>query len=164
MDLQEYYKFQPNDYYDDGFHYETGKWFMDLIKEFEHEFNKKFPYYFANYLFANSSTMLIINKAMDLNSDISSGMDLIDGEINLDANLEIEKYSRIGTVYAIGSKITTNEDEPIFLVIDDEIANGLILLKYISDDDSKDFEILPPVNKDDRINISKTQRISVTNK
>ena len=153
MQTEEYYKFQPKDFNQHGFHVETQQWFMDLIKEFEEEFHKKFPHCFANYLFANNATMMRINQAMDLDSDESSGMDLIDGEVNLETNLEIEKYSEIKTIYAIGSKIKENEDEPIFLVLNNKIADGLILLKYIPDSESEDIETPIPVNERDLIKI-----------
>lgn len=40
-------------------------------------------------------------------------------------------YSKRKTIYAIGSEIEQNKDEPLFLVIDNEITDGKFILKYI---------------------------------
>lgn len=159
MQLQECYKYQPKDFDDSGFHHITEQWFMDLITEFEKDFHEKHPHCYANYLFSDNSTMMLINKAMDLEPNESSGMDLIDGEIDMEANFEIESYSNIRTVYAIGSKLEMNEDEPIFLVISEEISNGLILLKYIPDNESEDPENELPLSEDDIVTENNRERI-----
>lgn len=140
MFFQEYYKYNPKDFDRQGFNTKNNQWFMDLIGEFEHDFNDKFPTCYANHLFANHVTMEIINHAMDLANNESSGMDLFDGEVNLDANLAIEEFSYESTVYAIGSKIEENEDEPIFLVVNDKLSDGLILLRYIDDNEIDEIE------------------------
>jgi hypothetical protein len=145
MTLEDYYEFQKNEFDEEGFHIDTEQWFIDLIGEFEIEFHIKFPNHYANYLFANSFTMIVINRAMALHRDESCGMDLIDGNIDLETNLEIEKYSEIKTTYAIGSRIKSIEDEPIFLVLDDKISDNTILLKYISDDENEDDEVTKPL-------------------
>lgn len=147
MYLQEYYNFENKEYDKEGVHIKTRKWFLILVAEFEEDFHEKFPHCFANYLFANYSTMLIFNRAIDLDINERSGMELIDGEIDLDANLEIEKYSNKKTVYAIGSRLEENHDEPIFLITDDRITDGLLILKYIPDSDSEDSEIEMPVGE-----------------
>jgi hypothetical protein len=153
MLLQEYYKFQTKEFDDNGFHHTTNQWFMDVLEEYEVDFHRKHTHFYANHLFSNSLTMLLINKAIGLDPDESGGMDLINGKVDLETNLEIEKYSEIKTVYAIGSKLEENEDEPIFLVIDDNIPDGVILLKYISDDKSEDVEIQSPVKNDDKMKV-----------
>jgi len=43
-------------------------------------------------------------------------MNLIDGEIDLDTNLEIEEHSERITVYAINT--SWDMDEPLYLIID----------------------------------------------
>jgi hypothetical protein len=140
MTAEEIYKFNNNNFKKTGFHSETGQWFLDLIAEFETKFHNKFPDFYANHLFANNSTMKIINKAFNMDDDENCGMELIDGEVDIDINLEIEKFSDTKTVYAIGSKITENEDEPILLVTNDNLQEGMLLLKYISDDEDMDKE------------------------
>ena len=149
MTAEEIYKFDNSNFKKTGFHSETGQWFLDLIAEFETQFHNKFPDFYANHLFANNSTMNIINKAFNMDDDENCGMELIDGEVDIDTNLEIEKFSDTKTVYAIGSKIIENEDEPILLVTNDNISDGILLLKYISDDEDFDDEkVLAPVLKD----------------
>lgn len=153
MYCQEYYKFKKEDFDKQGFHTKTEQWFMDLIGEFEQDFHERFPTCYANHLFANHATMELINRAMNLDDDESSGMDLIDGEVDLDVNLEMEEYSDTSTIYALGSKIEENEDEPIFLVINSKLSDGLILLKYLDDDDGDGMEepVDEPIHKSERI-------------
>lgn len=145
MFYQEYYEFKPKYFDQQGFHVETQQWFLDLIGEFEKDFHYKFPDRYANHLFANHSAMKLIDKAMNLDEVQSSGMDLIDGEVDLDANLEMEEYSETKTVYAIGSRIAEKEDEPIFLVISEKLPNGIVILKYVDDDESD--EVQEPVRE-----------------
>lgn len=154
MLYQEYYKFKNKDFDHKGFHIKTQQWFMDLIGEFEHDFHNKFPKCYANHLFANHTTMAFINLAMDLADNESSGMDLIDGEVDLDANLAMEEFSDETTVYAIGSRLAKNEDEPIFLVINDKLSDGLILLKYLDNDDDDEMEepVDEPILKMETVN------------
>jgi hypothetical protein len=87
---------------------------------------------FSNCLYGNFSTMQLIKHCLDLENQEDCGMELIDGEVVLDKNLEIEKHSKRQTVYAIGSKFDL--DEPIFLINDDDLVDGMALLKYVPDD------------------------------
>jgi hypothetical protein len=50
--------------------------------------------------------------------------------------LTIESHSKRQTIYAIGSKL--DEDEPMFLIIEDSMVDGMIVLKYIPDRDNED--------------------------
>jgi len=145
MIIQELYNFPKTKFNNQGVNTETGQFFLELIEEFERDFHDNHPICFANHLFANSSTMILFNQSLDVNEDENCGMDLINDEIDLDANLAIEEFSELQTIYAIGSKIKHNEDEPIFLVVNDKISDGTIVLKYIPDDDSEDIEIPEPI-------------------
>lgn len=145
MTIQELYNFPKTKFNNQGVNIETGQFFLELIEEIERDFHNNHPICFANHLFANSSTMILFNQSLDAEEDENCGMDLINGEIDLDANLAIEEYSELKTIYAIGSKIEENEDEPIFLVVNDKISDGIIVLKYIPDDDSEEIEISEPV-------------------
>ena len=84
--------------------------------------------------------MNLFNQALDMEENQKCGMDLIDGRVDLETNLEIETYSEIQTVYAIDSEIEENKEEPVFLVIDDKIGDSKIKLKYLPDDDSRENE------------------------
>ncbi len=152
MVLQEVYSFEMHNFDDEGVNIETDQYFMELIGEYERDFHEKHPTYFANYLFANDSTMNMFNKALDMEENQKCGMDLIDGEIDLETNMEIETYSDIRTVYAIGSEMKENE-EPVFLIIDDKIGDGKIILKYIPDDDNSKENETPEIVVNDRIKI-----------
>ena len=65
-------------------------------------------------------------------------MELLDGEIDIDKNLAVEKHSKRTTVYAIGSTVQDNSDEPLFLVRDEDMADGMVILKYIPENDDED--------------------------
>ncbi|MBN2634835.1 MAG: hypothetical protein JXR61_01100 [Prolixibacteraceae bacterium] len=145
MIIHELYNFPKNKFNAKGINTETGQFFLELIEEFERDFHTKHPTCYANHLFANSSTMILFNQSLDAEEDENCGMDLINAQIDVDANLAIEEHSEIKTIYAIGSKIEQNEDEPIFLVVNDKISNGTIVLKYIPDDDLEETEIPEPV-------------------
>jgi hypothetical protein len=137
MQIQETYNFSAKDYNEEAFDVTTGEFFLELISRFENHFHDNHPFCYANYLFANSSTMFLFNRALDLAPDELSGMDMIDGKIDIEVNLEIEKFSKTKTIYAIGSNIKENEEEPLFLVINDKLTDGTIILKYIPDNDSE---------------------------
>jgi len=135
MVISEIYNFQLNQYDKEGVNTETGVYFMLQIKEWEIDFHKKHPLYFANTLTANTSFMILLNHCLDLGTHEQCGMDLIDGEIDLDANLEMESHSDVQTIYAIGSEIEENSEEPILLVVNDSLPDGTVVLEYSPDDD-----------------------------
>lgn len=76
-------------------------------------------------------------------------MELIDGEIDIETNFEIENYSNFKTVYAIGSRLKDNEDEPILLLKSEKLSPEILLLTYIDDDDEEpDLEPIPEDTKE----------------
>ena len=143
MILQEMYRFQENDFYKTGQNAKTELLFTELINQFEMEFNKKYPFCVPNYLFANYSVMQII-KTCTMNHDASPeetnydiedyGMDLLDQnmEVNFDINLKVDKKSSRHLVYAISS--SKDEEEPLFLIIDENVYPNTLVLKYITDE------------------------------
>lgn len=139
--FEEKYYFIRKDYNKDGFNINTGVFFLDYIGDCENDFYHKYHFKCANCLFANVSTMYLIKCCLYTDEDDDFGMDLIEGKINLDANLEIEKHSKRKTTYAIGSKVKGNEEEPLFLIIDESLADGEFVLKYIDEDSGKDDKI-----------------------
>jgi hypothetical protein len=145
--FSETYYFTRGDYNKDGISYKTGILFTDFIGECEHDFYRKYFFQCANCLFANSATMYLIKSCLCVGEDEDFGMDLINGEINLSANLEIEKYSRRPTTYALGSKIKCNKDEPLFLIIDENVLDNEFNLKYIDENNESHQEEIPvPAN------------------
>jgi hypothetical protein len=143
---QEIYRYQRTKYTTEGIHTEDGSFFLETIKEWERDFHNKYPYCYADYLFANNSTMFLLNRRFDLSETETCGMDLIDGQIDLSTNLEIGKYSAVETTYAIGS--AHNEDEPLMLVIDDKLPDSVVILKYLPENDCAVVELPIPVEKD----------------
>jgi exonuclease V gamma subunit len=86
--------------------------------------------------------------AEDDDENVDFGMDLIDGEIDIDTNLAIEKYSNVQTVYAIGSQFHEDEDNPLFLIKNDKLAENVLVLKYVSDDENdNETENIPVLDK-----------------
>jgi hypothetical protein len=71
-------------------------------------------------------------------------MELIDGEIDIDTNLAIEKFSEERTVYAIGSQFHDDEDNPLFLIKNDNLSEEILVLKYVPDNgEEEDAELMP---------------------
>ena len=145
--MQELYKFDKLEFNSEGISEKTGLLFLEYILQWEQDFHKKYPHLFANYLFCNQNTMNILNRSMDLNQNESCGMDLINDKIDVDAHFEMERYSKRKNIYAIGSMIESNFDEPIFLVCDDKCYDGTVVLKYISEGNNEIEENFPPVDK-----------------
>jgi hypothetical protein len=136
MHVQKTYTFNPVNYNSKAIHVYSRKFFTETIGEWESDFHKTFPHCFSNYLFGNMNTMNLIGRCLDLQKNQVVGMELINGCVDLDANLKIEDYSPYQTIYAIDSNLVTeNPDEPLFFIIDHEIADGVVILKYIPDDD-----------------------------
>ena len=140
--VEQHYKFNRMDFNDDGANSKDGKLFITLVREWEVDFNERnFPF-FSNYFFGNASTMILLQNCFVLEPDEDFGMDLIDGKIDLDTNLEIENYSKRRSTYALGSM--NDEDEPLYFIRDERMVDGMVILKYIperDDDDTVDPKI-----------------------
>ena len=147
--MQQLYRFTQQDYDLKGFK-KDGKLFSDTIGEWEIEFNKEFNPYCANYLLGNSSTIKLLSSCF---SSIESSEFGIDGQFDLETNLKIDEHNKKEIVYAIGQ--TLNEDEQLFLVIDNEVSDGIVILKYISDDDDEITDPIEPVNKRSKVKVLK---------
>ena len=143
--LEQTYYFNKIDFDKDGINKYDNKLFLNLIHEWDKDFNERYSPFFANYVFANDSTMILIKKCMESNTNEGYGMDLINGDIDLDTNLKIESYSKRKTVYGLGSKLNGNKDEPLFLIIDEKIGDDTVIYKYVPDDDTDDIEPEIPI-------------------
>ena len=134
--------FKKLDFTTDGTQILSGKWIYELQREWEAAFHNKFNPYFANILEGHPLAMHRLTRFMD-GGEISGydfGMELIDGEIDLDTNLAIEKFSYTKTVYAIGSQFHDDEDNPLFLIKNENISDEILVLKYVADDDATEEE------------------------
>jgi len=138
--MQETYRFNKNDFDENGFNKLNGNLILDFIKDCEKDFHKRFSLFYANNLFANYSTMKLIKLA--LNTKEHCGMD---AEFDFDINLKLEDSADIKTIFAIGT--AGDEDEPLFLIKDNSMNDGLLILKYIKDDDTENIEPEIPVEK-----------------
>ncbi len=134
--VEQHYKFDRMDFNEVGAHSQDGKLFITLVREWEVDFNERYFPLFSNYFYGNASTMILLQNCFVLEPDEDFGMELIDGKIDLDTNLEIENYSKRRTTYALGSK--NDEDEPLFFIRDERMVDGMAILKYIPERDDDD--------------------------
>lgn len=139
--------FKKADFTNDGTHITSDKFFLDLQRDWEELFFNKFRPYFANVIEGHPAAMQRLTHFWEGDKpEYDFGMELIDGEIDLDTNLEIEKFSETKTVYAIGSQLHDDEDNPLFLVKNENISDEILVLKYVSDDDEpEEYVVNVPV-------------------
>lgn len=145
MQFQKSFYFESDDYDHNGMNkFNPEVLFIYKIKEFEKEFIEEYTRKMAaNHLFANPKTMLLIERCFQLDTNETFGMEIINGEVDIETNLKMEEHSENETTYAIGSFL--DESEPLFLVIDDDMFDNQLLLKYVSDSEEEVDEIVPVV-------------------
>lgn len=136
MTMEQHYKFNQGEFNKDGFNVNDGGFFLEQLEKWEIDFHARFSPYYSNCLFANYSTMKLITNCLNLDPNEECGMDLINGEIDIDTFMKIDKHSKTNAVYAIGSQL--DMDEPMLLLNDEEVADGMLVLKYIPDIDDGD--------------------------
>jgi len=152
MSINKKYYFKKNDYNQDGFHKTKDDYlFLDFIRECESDFSQEYYPFFGNGLFANLSTMNLIKSCSNFDDNEIIGMESLDGEVDIDLNLKLENESELRTVYAIGSSIKGKEDEPVWLVVDDNLTDSEIILKYVPDDGNEDEKFVPSPKEKIRI-------------
>jgi hypothetical protein len=134
--------FRLEDYSSDGTHLSTDRFILDVQIDWEEAFHNKFNPLYANVIEGHPSAMLRLTRYMDAGeeTEYDFGMEPINGGIDIDANIEIDKHSRYNTVYAIGSRLAGRDDEPIFLLKNDGLREDILLLKYVPDDDDEETE------------------------
>ncbi len=132
--------FKKNDFSIDGTLILSGKFIYDLQRDWEESFHNQFNPFYANVLEGHPLAMKRLTLYMEggNESDYDFGMELIDGEIDIDTNLEIEKFSEEKTVYAIGSQFHDDEDNPLFLVKNDNLSEDILVLKYVPENDDEE--------------------------
>ena len=119
----------------------------DELRNFEWDFFEahRLP---ANHLFASAATMLRLEQSFVLPAGERFGADLMpDGSINMEVNFQIEAHSAYTTVYAINSAI--DDEEPLFLIIDPNMVDARVVLKYIPDEDD-DIDFPDPTEPEER--------------
>lgn len=134
--------FKKLDFTPDGTHISSGKWIYELQREWETVFHNQFNPFYANVIEGHPVAMHRLTLYMDggETTNYDFGMELIDGEIDVDTNLAIEKFSAQQTVYAIGSQLHEDDDNPLFLVKNDNLHDEILVLKYVPEDEDTEEE------------------------
>lgn len=136
--------FKKSQFTNSGTHISSGKYLLELQRDWEKEFHRQFHPYYANVLEGHPAAMKRITNYLEGDhSKYDAGMELIDGEMDIDTNLAIEEFSESQTIYALGSQLHDDEDNPIFLVKNESLAEDILILKYVDDDESEEAEPLP---------------------
>jgi hypothetical protein len=141
--------FKKTNFSPDGVNLLDGKFILDIQSEWERDFHNKFNPYYANLLTGHPLAMKRLTEYMatddptDLNADF--GMELIEGQIDIDTNLAIEKFSQTQTIYAIGSRFQ-DDDEPIFLIKNEHLSEDVLVMSYYSDSEEEDEMESVPVS------------------
>lgn len=160
-EITETYQFNPEEFDLNGRRTADGITFRDVIKGFEQDFHSRHSVEYALNLYANSSAMHLLEKSCNADAHLTYGMDLTQGRVfnpveDPHINHEIEKYSRLITVYGIDSAYMTEYDEngypiineesgiyPLTLLIDNSMPDGKLRLSSPSiDDDGEEEETI----------------------
>ena len=141
MVIQEYYRYSPLDFNEEGINPKTGECFADLIGRWEHHFHEKYPVFYATHFFAGPPAMLLLKSSLEHEEHEDFGMELFDGRIDMERHFLIDEHSRRTTIYALGSFLQENAGEYMYLIRDDSIKEGRVILKYIQDSEEGDEEV-----------------------
>ncbi len=140
--------FKKNDYTPSGTHIASGKFIDEMQRDWEAVFYNQFKPYYANVLEGHPAAMLRLTRYWEGDKpEYDFGMEQIDGGIDINTNLEIENFSNTQTVYAIGSQLHNDEDNPLLLVKIENLSEEILVLKYVPDDDETNEEERIPVNE-----------------
>lgn len=136
--MEKLFYYKRLDYGESGFHKSRGDYnFLDFIFDCEKEFHREMKPLYANIMCAGSATFTLL-KSTFRDDFLEFGMESIDGEIDMELNEKLDKYSSKATVYGLGSRMDFNFGEPIWLVTDDNFPGECFSLKYKPDDDDDD--------------------------
>ena len=166
MEIKRTYCFSPRDFDINGKRVSDGIPFREILKGFEYDFHSRHSNYYALFLFANMQTMLLLARSCNANKNMIYGMDLIgvDGDFEPNINHRIEEASNKKNivVYGIDSAfmpldengISRIDEEkmiyPLTLLIDNNLNDGILHLKYLDDDNTNDDEdCVTPINVDE---------------
>ena len=140
--------FHSSDYADDGMQKASGKFIMEMLREWETTFHHQFFPVYANVLEGHPLAMARLSRYFDggKNEGFDFGMDLIDGEIDIDANMEMDDHSESTMVYAIGSQIHDDEDEPLLLVKNEALKDDILVFRYEDENDGNGDDVPVPEN------------------
>lgn len=147
--------FRKTDYSAKGTNLKSGNNIFEDQEQWEESFREKFNPLYANVLEGHPLAMKRLTDYYDFDpsKNYDFGMELIDGEIDIDTNLEIEEFSEYETIYAIGSRILLDDEgdgEPIFLVKNDNLSEDILVLKYVPDDEDDEDSDRTEVPSDEK--------------
>ncbi len=134
--MEHHYKFNKWDFNEDGTNIKDGSFFLDVIGNWERDFHDRLAPFFSNCLVGNASTMILVKNCFITEPNEDCGMELINGDLDIETNIKIGKCSKRQTIYAVESHL--DKAEPLFLVRDDDIVDGMVILKYVPDSDEAD--------------------------
>ena len=166
MEIKETYHFLPRDFDINGKRVSDGNHFREILKEFECDFHARHSNYYALFLFANTQTMLLLSRSCNAKENMIYGMDLIgvdsDFEPNINHLIEEASNRKNIVVYGIDSAFMLPDkngipkiDEekmiyPLTLLIDNNMKDGMLYLKYLDDDNENGEDCLIPINVDEK--------------
>lgn len=133
--MRKTYRIDFHAYDNDGRHRQTGQLFSDFIADLEQDYHEAMYPMRANVFAGNARVLLLLESCFELEENTIMGMDLIDGELNMEVNAAIERYSQMTTLCGVGSQLPGNEDEPLFLVRDTRLHDTVVELYWMPDDD-----------------------------
>jgi len=136
MKIEKTYYVEAEAYDKNGRNLYNFEWFSDKIRSFERDFIDEFSALFAaNYLFLNRRLMKLFEQCFVIKKNETFGMELINGKIDFKTDFKIEKHSQFTTIYGVGS--VADEHKPLFLIIDNDLRDDEVVLKFIPDDDDQ---------------------------
>lgn len=128
-------------YLERKYHFDASKFskdsallFSEYIQECERDFHAEHLPLYANHLKGNRFVMQLLHQSfMDGDDAYQFGLD--DG-LTMKESTEMDVFSEYSTVYAIAT--FHDEDEPLFLMIQDSLQDHEFLLCHLPDDDDDD--------------------------
>lgn len=130
--------------------------FLDILEQWQQTFYDNHEPLCANQLFINSLGMNQLRRCFQLDETHSFGMDLIDGEADVETNMKMD-VTTTQLVYAIASSI--KEEDPLYLFRDESFPDGQAMLKWAPMNDGDGRE--PRFISDDPIAEKKKERMVV---
>jgi hypothetical protein len=154
MEITESYHFHPSDFNLQGRRMSDKETFRSVLKTWERDFHQSHSEYYAEYMYANRRTMLLLQHSCDADPRMLYGMDYF-GEFDPSISIKMEMAgmkndSETIVVYGIDSAYMSingyvarfDEDKgnyPLTLLTDNELPDGVVKL-MCPDDDDDDFE------------------------
>ncbi len=154
IEIIETYHFRPEEFVDGK--KADGTTFRDVVKEFERDFHRRHSGDYAEKLYANASTMHLLELGNGAAPFLSYGMELTQGtvfepEVDGDINYKIDRHCENVMVYGIDSAFMDQLDEdgdpifgeandiyPLTLLIDNTMRDGTLRLATPDDDDDEE--------------------------